>query len=265
MSPNWGISNYYAGTFRSEKRYQNGLGWTVAYTHTQWIDNVRFIGNADTFGNNFYPQSVYDLRNERSSSGSRLPHRIVFAPIFELPFGRNKRWGDRWPKVLDAIAGGWQMSTISTIQSGGYVGAIVNNGGQVKGDLSAGHVLRPNLTGAPFKSPIQRKPVEGVYGFHWLNDDAFEVPERFTLGNASRNLPGIRGPALFDFDVMLAKNFYWGKDRNWRAMLRAEAYSLTNTPQFAQPNPQVDSGNFGLVTSAFGGRRVMEFGLRIDF
>ena len=265
MSPNWGISNYYAGTFKSEKRYQNGLGWTVAYTHTQWIDNIRFIGNADTFGSNFYPQTVYDLRNERASSASRLPHRIVFAPIFELPFGRNKRWGKSWPKPLDAIAGGWQLSTISTMQSGGYVGATVDGGSEIKGDFTFGHVLRANVTGAPFKSPNQGAPASGVYGFQWLNFDAFEVPDRFTLGNSSRTLPGIRGPALYDFDVMLAKNFYWGKDRSWRAMLRAEAYSMTNTPIFNLPNRAVGSGNFGLVTNAVGGRRVMEFGLRIDF
>ncbi len=266
MSPNWGISNYFAGTFKSERRYQNGLGWTVAYTHVQWIDNVRFIGNADTFGSNFYPQTVYDLRNERASSASRLPHRIVFAPIFELPFGRNKRWGQSWSKVLDAIAGGWQMSTISTLQSGGYIGATVDGGTNLKGDFTAGHVLRPNLTGAPFKSASQGMPANNVYGFQWLNDDAFAVPERYTLGDASRMLPGIRGPALYDFDMMFAKNFRWTTgDKQWRAMLRAEMYSFTNTPQFNLPNRSVGSGNFGLVTNATGGRRVMEFGLRIDF
>ena len=68
MSPNWGISNYYALTFKSEKRYSGGFGWTIAYTHTQWIDNIRFIGDADTFGDNTNPQDLYDLRNERSKS-----------------------------------------------------------------------------------------------------------------------------------------------------------------------------------------------------
>ena len=98
MSPNWGMSNYYAVTFKSEKRFQNGLGWTVAYTHTQWIDNIRFIGDANTFGDNDNPQNIYDLSDERSNSVNRLPHRIVLAPIFELLFGRNRRWGSRWTR-----------------------------------------------------------------------------------------------------------------------------------------------------------------------
>ena len=263
MSPNWGISNFYAATFKSEKRYQNGMGWTIAYTHTQWIDNIRFIGNADTFGNNHYPQTVYDIRNERSSSGSRLPHRVVLAPIYDLPFGRGRRWGKQWPKALNAIAGGWQVSSIGTIQSGGFVGATVNGGGNIKGDLTAGHVLRPNLTGAPFESPRQSEPADGVTGLYWLNPDAFEIPDRFTLGNASRNLPGIRGPWLFDMDMLLAKNFWW-KERV-KVQLRAEVFSMTNTPQFALPNSSVGSGNFGIVTGVNGGRRVMEFGFRVTF
>ena len=45
----------------------------------------------------------------------------------------------------------------------------------------------------------------------------------------------------------------------------AEVFSMTNTPQFALPNTSVGSGNFGLVTGTYGGRRVMEFGMRITF
>ena len=264
MSPNWGISNYFAGTFKSEKRYQNGLGWTIAYTHMQWIDNIRFIGDADTFGDNDNPQNIYDLGPERSSSVNRLPHRLVVAPIVELPFGRNRRWGQNWSKVLDAIAGGWQVSTVGTLRSGGYMGVTVDGGGALRGDLSAGISLRPNVTGAAFKSSSQSEPAEGVIGFNWLNDAAFEEPERFTLGNAGRTLPGIRGPSRVNFDVMLAKNFRWGED--WRARFSWEAYDFSNTPAFNIPNTSLGSGTFGIVQNTLvNSRRIMQLGLRITF
>ena len=264
FSPNWGISNYYAGTFKSEKRFQNGLGWTVAYTHTQWIDNIRFIGNGDAFGTNYYPQNIYDLRNERSSSGNRLPHRIVLAPIYDLPFGKGRRWGDSWHPVLNAVAGGWQLSTVGTLRSGGYVGLAVQGGGDIRGDNAPGLILRPNLTGVSAKSPNQGQPAEGVIGLQWLNEAAFEEPAQFTLGNASRNLPGIRGPWRLNFDLMLAKNFYWGE--RWRAQFRWEAYDFTNTPTFLLPNGALNSGNFGLVTGVLpNSRRIMQMGLRITF
>ena len=147
FSPNWGISNYYALTFKSEKRFSNGLGWTIAYTHTQWIDNIRFIGGGDTFGDNDNPQDIYNMRAERSSSVNRLPHRIVMAPIWDLPFGHGRKWGGSWHKVLNGIAGGWQVSSIGTLRSGGYFGMGVANGGDLRGDNAAGIALRPNLTG----------------------------------------------------------------------------------------------------------------------
>ena len=268
FSPNWGLSNYWAGTFKSEKRFQNGLGWTVAYTHTQWIDNIRFIG-AGSWGTNQIVQTIYDLRAERSSSGGRIPHRLVFAPIVDVPFGRGRRWGKNWGTVLNAIAGGWQVSGIGTVQSGGSIGAVVESGAQRKGDLTPGHVLRPNVTGESFKSPNQGDPAgipgsdSPIYGIKWLNHDAFEIPDPFTLGNASRNLPGIRSPWWFQGDLLLAKNFYWGE--NWRAQFRAEMFSVTNTPIFGPPNVAFGSGGFGRINGPRGGRRVMEFGIRITF
>lgn len=264
MSPNWGVSNYYAGTFKSEKRYQNGLGWIVAYTHTQWIDNIRFIGDADTFGDNDNPQNIYDLRNERSSSVNRLPHRLVVAPIYDVPFGKGRRWGNNWSKVLNAIAGGWQLSTVGTLRSGGYMGVNVDGGGNLRGDNAAGVSLRPNLTGAPFKSSSQGEPAGSVIGLQWLDDAAFENPAQYTLGNAARTLPGIRGPMRITFDLMLAKNFTWGE--RWRAQFRWEAYDFTNTPAFNIPNTSFGSGNFGRVTNTLpNSRRIMQFGLRVTF
>ena len=264
MSPNWGVSNYYALTFKSEKRYQNGLGWTIAYTHTQWIDNIRFIGDADTFGDNDNPQNIFDFANERSSSVNRLPHRIVMAPIFELPFGRGRKWGNSWNPVVDAVLGGWQFATVGTLRSGGYMGVTVDQGPNLRGDNAAGITLRPNLTGQSFVAANQGQAAEGVIGLNWLSADAFAAPDQYTLGNASRTLPGIRGPWRGNFDLMLAKNFYWGE--NWRAQFRWEAFDFTNTPAFQIPNGSLGSGNFGLVTSTLpNSRRIMQLGLRITF
>ncbi|MCX6638081.1 MAG: carboxypeptidase-like regulatory domain-containing protein, partial [Acidobacteria bacterium] len=53
MSPNWGLSSYHAFTFKSERRFANGVGWMFAYTWSKWIDNVTFTGGDDaTFGDN---------------------------------------------------------------------------------------------------------------------------------------------------------------------------------------------------------------------
>ncbi len=125
--------------------------------------------------------------------------------------------------------------------------------------------MRPNLTGASFKSSSQgQASTAGVIGFDWLNEDAFETPAPFTLGNAGRTLLGIRGPARVNFDVMLAKNFRWGE--GWRARFSVEAYDFTNTSAFNIPNITLDSGSFGIVSGTLpSSRRIMQMGLQITF
>ena len=130
VSPNWGIS--------------------------KWIDNIRFIGNNDTFGTDYYPQNISDLENERSSLSNRLPHRIMPVPIHDLPFGRGCRWGSSRKSMLDAVAGHWQISTVGSIRGGGYVGLAIDGGCDLRGDSEPGTISQSDLTGAPFKSPKPR-------------------------------------------------------------------------------------------------------------
>lgn len=52
-------------------------------------------------------------------------------------------------------------------------------------------------------------------------------------------------------------------EKEWRAQLRAETFSMTNTPQFALLSASVGTGSFGIVQGVYGGRRVMEFGFRV--
>jgi hypothetical protein len=252
----WGISNYHAFTFKSEQRYRSGIGWVAHYTFTRWIDNVSFQGPSQ--GDNDGPQNVYDFRNERSLSTNSVPHRLVLSPIIDFPFGRGKRWMNRGG-VLDAMFGGWQISSLGVIRSGAPFGSTVLNGPRdLLGDQSAAQ-LRPNLIGDPH-SPNQGQPAPGARGIQWLNAGAFARPERFTFGNAARTLPGILGPGSVNFDSMLAKNFYVGE--RWRAQFRWETFNSLNTPQFVLPNDVLGGTSFGIITNATS-RRIMQFGLKL--
>lgn len=144
------------------------------------------------------------------------------------------------------------------------MGIAVQGGGDLRGDNAAGIVLRPNLTGAAFESPNQGQPADGVVGLQWLNPAAFAEPDRFTLGNASQTLPGIRGPWRLNFGLMLAKNFYWSE--RWREQFRWAAYDFTNTPTLFLPNGSLASGSFGYVIGTLpDSRHIMQIGLRITF
>jgi len=260
--PTFGMSNYHAFTAKVERRLQNGLGLTVAYTLSKWIDDIRIDSQTGTTWGDSQPmQNIYNRKLERSLSTDHTPHRLVISPIVDLPFGKGKRWLN-YGGVTNAILGGWEVSMIGTLQKGGVFGSQVLNGGRdIKGDGGPESVLRPNLVKDPnLGDGVQGTPAAGVRGIQWLDPAAFTVPARFSFGTASRTLPGVHKPAIFNFDTMLAKNFY--VKETWRAQFRWEMFNMTNTPVWGLPATSLGGPNFGIITTA-SSRRIMQFGLKI--
>lgn len=265
MAPNWGISNAYLATLKVERRFRDGLGLTLAYTFTSWIDNVIFVGDDTTFGDNDQIQNIYCLPCERSRSTNSVPHRLVFGPIWDLPVGRGRALGRNWNPVLDAIAGGWQVSMLGTIRSGAPFGITVLNGPlEIRGDSADGTTLRPNLVkDAQIYHPRKGEPLDGGNrGIYWLSADAFYLPEKYHLGNAARTLPGVLGPGAIDLDMMLAKN--WRFREHYRLQFRWEAYNFVNHPNWNLPNQSFGASGFGWISGA-SGRRIMQFGMKLYF
>ncbi len=266
MAANWGISNAWMGTLRAERRFQNGFGMTLAYTYTSWIDNIPNAG-ARTLGDNDPVQDIYNHAGERSRSTVGAPHRLVLGPIWDVPFGRGRLLGSGWHPVLNAVAGGWQVSGIATLRSGAPFGVEVFDGPKnLLNDTATGRILRPNYapgisgSDAIYASGKGGPLTNGNTGIAWLNSAAFSTPAPYTLGSVSRTVPGILGPGVANLEFMLAKNFRWG-DR-WRCQFRWEMFNLFNSPQWEQPAQSLGGGGFGEISGA-GGRRIMQLGLKL--
>ena len=118
-----------------------------------------------------------------------------------------------------------------------------------------GNTQRPNASGDP--------EIFGDIGPGQLYFDtsAFSAPAQDTWGNLTRN-GTIRGPGFWNLDASLVKRFQFGGKVD--AELRADAFNLTNTPHFNNPNGSFGSATFGQVTSSFG-PRLVRFGVRILF
>jgi hypothetical protein len=222
---------------------------------------VQFTGaDAATFGDDDQPQNIYDLKHERSLSTNHVPHRLVVSPIIELPFGKGRRWLNHG-RILNALAGGWQVSTAGTFQKGSPFGILVLNGPRdVLGDQADGKNLRPDIVGNPSIGDQHGQPAAGIRGILWFDPNAFRTPARFQHGNVSRTVPGLLGPGIINFDSLVAKNFTVRE--RWRAQFRWETFNTFNTPQFDLPNQTLGGGGFGVVTGA-GGRRIMQLGLKL--
>jgi hypothetical protein len=261
LAPNWGLSNYHAFTLRTERRFSNGFSWVLAYTFSKWIDNLVFVGADDaTFGDDDQIQNIYDLRNERSLSTNHVPHRLVVSPIVDLPFGKGRRWLNQGG-IIDALFGGWQLSTLATLRSGAPFGVLVLNGPRdVLGDQSDGKNLRPDLVGDLSAGVDRGAAAAGIRGIQWFNAAAFSTPARFKHGSVSRTVPGLLAPGSVNFDTLIAKNFQITE--RWRAQFRWESFNTFNTPEFNLPNQVLGGGGFGVVTGA-GSRRIMQMGLKL--
>jgi hypothetical protein len=176
---------------------------------------------------NFY-QDVNDLDAEVAVSDTDRTHYFVGSGVLVLPFGVS-------------------VSPIITIASGAPLNLTVNGN-----PANTGQNDRPNVVGDwALDNPTPEQ---------WFNTAAFAANDRYTFGNAPRNL--LRGPGTFNLDVVLKKSFRVS-DRV-TADLRFESFNATNTPALGNPNTQVGNPNFGRISSA-GAARSNQVALKLSF
>ena len=253
-------SHYHALQTRFDHRIGMGLALTTSYTFAKALayrSDVGDGGGNDGGGPSFY---LNFQRNYMELSNSRR-HTFVQSVIYELPFGKGKPllhsgWAS-W------VAGGWQVSTLMTIMSGRPL------------DFSAsGSSL--NAPGTR-QTPIQIAPFNVLGGVGtqalWFDTTAFcpvsptppagcPSSPNGTLGNMSRFK--FAGPHYFNLDAAMFKRFPVSERIGLE--FRAEAFSITNTPIFDQPNANAsDSAGFGHITGTIGGNRTVELGAKLTF
>ncbi|MBI4905688.1 MAG: carboxypeptidase regulatory-like domain-containing protein [Acidobacteria bacterium] len=248
-SPAWGNSNYHAMQSRFERRFGGGTSLMVSYTWSKSIaDSSDGIWN-DSQGTlrNWYCRNC-----ERSLSSYDIPHRAVFNFNYELPFGRGKRYGASLHWLANAMLGGWQTNGIFTIGSGQPLAftQTTNN------SFSFGGYQRPDSTGVDARIAVRSID-------RWYDTTQFRVSRDYTFGNLGRRHSNLRTDFTRGLDFSMFKNTRFSERFNLQ--FRAEAFNLTNTPVFAGPNTNVESGGFGTVTGQSNGPRSVQLGLKLLF
>jgi hypothetical protein len=255
-------SNYHAFAFKAEKRFAGGFAYIATYAFSKFIDNAPFVGEDNaSLGDSDWFQNIYDYRSERALSNNHVPHRVVLSPIYELPFGKGRRFAGTASGFLDKMISGWHISTIATFQSGSPFGVSVLNGPRdFKGDNTVQSVLRANVIGDWRLGDRRSQPAVGQRGIQWFNPEAFAAPARFTLGNSSRT--ALLGPGQRNFDTAVSKNTRIGE--RYTLQFRWETFNTFNTAEFLNPIDQVFQPGFG-TTSGGNSHREMQFALKLYF
>jgi hypothetical protein len=96
-----------------------------------------------------------------------------------------------------------------------------------------------------------------------LSRDRFDyIHPGQTRGNLGRNT--FRKSRIANLNGAISKQWTFRGSREWSAMLRAEAYNLTNTPQFDEPQRNLTSPSFGRITNTLNDGRVLQLALRFS-
>jgi hypothetical protein len=255
-SPPYANSSYQGLQVRVEKRFSAGLQFLLTYTFSKAIDDASV--SQDSF--NTGPTSLQDpnnLEGERAVSVFDITHVLQFNHVYELPFGRGKRFGQNWNSVVNAALGGWQVSGIWTLNSGLPLAPKVN--GSIA--LPTYGPQRPNLLCTP-----SRNTGSNWVNSYFANNACFAKPASYALGDAPRNLSEVRTEGQSNANLALSKYFSLARIREgMRLQLMAQAQNGFNHPLLAAPNMTVGSSAFGVITSQANTPRQLELALKLHF
>ncbi len=253
-----GNSVYDALQLRVEKRYSSGLYFLGSYTYSRTFNDGpgsnTWLGDTST-SSGWGAQDLANRRGEWSVSSGDVPHRLVFSWGYELPVGRNKRFGGGMNRWVNGVVGGWQINGVATYQMG-----QPQNTGMANGRLADGN-QRPNISGNP-RSKLSIKDVVNGKGI-FVNTDAFSDPGDQVPGNAPRYDSALRGDGIHNLDASLFKNFAIREKKI--IQFRGEFINFTNTPRFSNPNLVFGSPTFGTIYGQYNTPRRIQLGARFSF
>jgi hypothetical protein len=238
---NWydssGNSIRHAGYVNVVHRSRVGLTFNANYTLSKSIDDGSSAGGdkniLTAIGGQVGGQVAFGgtRANDRAVSTFNQTHVIHGSAIYDLPFGKGRRYLTD-SKLLDYVVGGWSISGLERLASGFPFIVYLSDTNQL-GDLT--HSARPNIvSGVPIVNPLfsMNCPI-GTGCQPYLNPAAFERPALGQLGNAPRTLPDASGPFQQNFDASIQKNFRLGESGKRRLQFRVDLLNAFNHPTFA--------------------------------
>jgi hypothetical protein len=247
-------SMYHGFTTRIDKRFSHGLSFLVSFTAGKAMDDsaaaVTYLG--PTSGTR---ADQYNHRLEWAVSPQDLSRTVVTSIVYELPFGRGRRYLGGLPRYANAFVNGWQANGILTFATGTPVtlNAAINQTGIFTLNQ------RPNNNG--HSAALPNPTID-----RWFDTSVFSQPPPFTIGTAGRTLPDVRNPGVTNADLSLFKNNYFGKENRYNVQLRIEAFNALNHPQFGAANANIQNGSsFGTITSTGISARQVQLAAKFVF
>ena len=263
--------NYNSGQVTLRQRTHHGLEYTLNYTLAKSLTNSSgnyAVGaqpnssfNGDTFQNGF------DENADWGPSAIDVRQSVSFLGVYDLPFGHGRTYGGDAKGPVDALLGGWKLSTSAIIYSGFPVTIFGqnNNGAQNYYGFNRANQYRKlivknrslaNWFGTdPSATPCTQAGVDNgtcAYG----NEGQFEFG---TAHNSSERAPGYR-----QVDMSLFKDFHVWRE-NHVLGFRADFFNIFNIASYGYPDNNINDSSFGLISSVRSPARQIQLSLHYSF
>jgi hypothetical protein len=265
---NYGHSSFHSGTIKVEKRMSKGFSITSFYTFGKAIDEASDDGAATGV-------TFYNRRLEKGRASYDVTHRWVTYALWELPFGRGRKWMNNANWFVNGALGGWELNVIQTAESGlpltfSHTGSPNRYlPGSLRPDMAPGRTYDSIRLDWDRKGPCRHQTACRP---PWGDVDAFAYPAAFTAGNSGRNI--LTGPGNFWHQVSISKTFTFME--RLRGTLRYDVnnplkYYFFNPPSTAVDLRAASRVNFGQITgnqgsfSGLGGRLYQQIVFKLEF
>lgn len=252
MSFGGGFATYHSFQAKVEKRYANGFYFLNSLTLSKAIDNA--AGHLESANGDNSRVNLRNLASEKGRGSYNQPYNNTTTFVWEVPYGKGRKFGSGINRGLDAVLGGWRLTGIQTIAAGLPVNFSYNpaTGAQVATNVSP--TYRPDYVSGSLYS--DKSPT------NYFNRAAFALPPASRpFGTMGRNT-GI-GPGLVNFDGGAHKEFAFTE--RFRLQFRGEFFNLFNKTNFGSPNANFSNGNFGTITGLASPARQIQFALKLVF
>ena len=273
-----GAGNYNGMHVTLRKAYSKGYQFDFNYTWSKCEDlgsapetTLNSSGQAVSGAGSGFILQPYNQSIMKAVCNYDATQVVSGLGVLDMPFGEGKAFLNTSNKFVNAVLGGWQLTSVVTASTGFPVS--VSNGGVYPTEWnSSGYATQTGIVpspstneNAPSAAPNQ-KGGANVFSNPALAYAAYSQTAAGQIGQ--RN--GIRGQGPFSIDMGLGKSFqvFTYHDQPHTLRLRAEAFNVTNSVRFDAGSANFNIGNqakFGQYTQTFGSPRVFQFSGRYEF
>jgi hypothetical protein len=248
-----GRNKYHDFQAQYEKRFRTGFSMSVMYTYA-W-GKVQ-----DYYENEFDTTPAWRVNN------NLRPHRFIWSTIYELPFGKGRRWVNSSP--IQHVIGGWAVSWIYQYQNGpatGWGNRFFYGDVNKIGDLFKHDEVNSKDVHMWFDPSIAYQTGSGAIpsGFVGFEGRSAMQPAGWQTRVFPTRLDVLREDGIRNWDVKVRRDFR--VTERLRTNFSVDLLNATNHTNFSGPNTDPTSRNFGRVDTQRGLSRTIQFNLRIEF